>query len=735
MYKKTICFILVFSFAVLFCGCVVRREYTREDDTFAEACIKNINGIPMLFADGNRINPILFAVNEAYSENFDSSSVVYRQTKAAIDNGVNILRVQVPVIPKSPDQTQKYLDQTIKNIRNISPDVYILLYYRCWEPSVELFSGDNNYDLFIDQNGVPAELGSMCSTKYLERAKTISETLITAVKNNSDASDMVIGYFPSGNGCEWFLPDGRYDCSNAVLDKYRLFLKNKYNTDKDLSSAWGDTKATFQNIQIPTDVYYVLGNENPLKTTLLTEPIHQKYVDFIDFYQGAESNFILELSKFIKDQTYNRSLLGFYYGYYFEIDNPLSGVFDIETLLTSSSIDFFCGPVSYQDRNEGGAGMSMSLLNSIHANGKLWIDESDYRSPIQTAEGSDNGNVGAMNPISSKEALIEVVKRQFGKQMIYNTGTWWLDLLDKGWWDDEEFWQLNKQLTNLYSEYIENKKYKTPEVAFIYDSGATRIMTNFRQTWNGIFQDVRDDIARTGCSVGFYTIDDLANGRCMGAKLYIITTPWRISHETSLKINKVLENGSQTVLWLYGNGETSKSDFELMSGFSLEKADIENTKFQINFTPEAYNLFNNMSIKNYNMSSLYSLYFDVASQNKALGVVDNKNLFSYCSEKNSFFWGGQNIPDWLFKVITDHAGVNIFDSNKNVVYADDSLLVLHSGRSKQTNIVFPNQCDVYDYFDKKWYFDVKSINVLLEARQTKYFFFGKKSELQYLLKL
>lgn len=45
------------------------------------------------------------------------------------------------------------------------------------------------------------------------------------------------------------------------------------------------------------------------------------------------------------------------------------------------------------------------------------------------------------------------MRRQYGKQMVYNSGTWFLDLIDKGWWDDEDFWQEAQSLSELAAAY------------------------------------------------------------------------------------------------------------------------------------------------------------------------------------------------------------------------------------------------------------------------------------------
>ena len=62
--------------------------------------------------------------------------------------------------------------------------------------------------------------------------------------------------------------------------------------------------------------------------------------------------------------------------------NAVSGHFNMQALLNCEDVDCIAGPVSYNDRNEGGIGAYMSAAQSVLASGKLWFDESDYRTPV-----------------------------------------------------------------------------------------------------------------------------------------------------------------------------------------------------------------------------------------------------------------------------------------------------------------------------------------------------------------
>ena len=74
------------------------------------------------------------------------------------------------------------------------------------------------------------------------------------------------------------------------------------------------------------------------------------------------------------------------------------------------------------------------------------------------------------------------------------------------------------------------------------------------------------------------------------------------------------------------------------------------------------------------------------------------------------------------------AGVNVFSQTNDVIYADGSLVVFHSSEDGEKTLNFPSVCDVYDYFENKWYIGVRSITFSADSGDTKYLFYGNRSD-------
>lgn len=291
----------------------------------------------------------------------------------------------------------------------------------------------------------------------------------------------------------------------------------------------------------------------------------------------------------------------------------------------------------------------MSLISSVTANGKLWIDEADYRSPIHTAPGNDNAGVGLEGGIGNKTELKEIVRRQYGKQLAYGTGVWFLDLIGKGWWDDKDIWQEIHALQDLTGKYASIKSNQAPEVALVYDSAAVRLLGD---PWNvavDIYQDIRDKIARTGLSYGLYTTQDVANGFVDDAKLYIMMTPWRMDKNTTDKLKKVLHRSGVTTMWLYGYGDTDPVQFKQLTGMTINRTAGSKKSLQVEMTADAGKTLPGMGGKTIpNARQAYERYFVEDSGVNVLGrYADGKQVAVAAVSRdgwNSLFYGGFHLP-------------------------------------------------------------------------------------------
>jgi hypothetical protein len=90
--------------------------------------------------------------------------------------------------------------------------------------------------------------------------------------------------------------------------------------------------------------------------------------------------------------------------------------------------------------------------------------------------------------------------------------------------------------------------------------------------------------------------------------------------------------------------------------------------------------------------------FPVAAVNDAQGTVHNNST--------SHFYDSRTFDVTRIRDLARQAGVHVFvdDDHEDVLYANESLIVLHSGSSGRRTLRLPQKCDVTDLVSgKTWH--------------------------------
>ena len=293
----------------------------------------------------------------------------------------------------------------------------------------------------------------------------------------------ILAYHACGQS-EWFgnaYREEGADYSKANLRAFQAWLKNQYKTDAALAAAWSKPGLTFDKAQIPPlekGRFPVPTFTSPSgkKIHVFYDPQKEKdWVDFSRYTNEAVSQRIMDIAKLIKKETGGKKLTLFFFGYTFDLPSSINGHIDIERLLNCPDVDMFASPLSYWDRMEGGSAGFMSVVDSITAHGKLWINEDDMRTHLMTEKL--RGPDGKFNPISIPTKNLEetswFLQRNLSALIVHRTGTWWMDLCAWGAFNDPSLWKIFTEKGNpLYSEIYAHPTPYRPEVAIVIDPRA-----------------------------------------------------------------------------------------------------------------------------------------------------------------------------------------------------------------------------------------------------------------------
>ena len=701
-------------------------------DNMADARVVTVNGRPRLYINGRLTQPIMFYGNNL-GHNWDG---IEREIAKAGNNDIHVVGVGLNI--KKP-LLHTELNRVMKMVLNNNPDAYIILRISPWW-NAEDFGLDGSIHNYKNQKGEIWPIASLGSDAWYDKAKTLIRKTINTILETPEYAERVIGYhFCAGDTGEWFGPrywDGDIDCSQVNTEKFREYLKEKYQDLSKLREAWGDENLTFESVEVPSSMVGLGPGYDRFKDdeTIMFDKSKRVYIDYLDYYNGLIAGRIAGFAEVVKKETGGRSLAVTFYGYHTEVRVPASGSFGLGRLLECPEIDVISGPVSYADRNEGGIGAYMPFVSTVASAGKLWFDEADYRSPIRTSAGFEAG-VGDEGNIASLELLIEVAKREIGKCMVFNTGAWFFDLVARGWYDDDGFWREISRLQDLYEKYaVYQTHMETPEVAVILDERAMNISGDPWQMGSDLMGDFRHELYRSGLSFGMYLIEDVIDNRVPDARLYIMLNPWRIDEESAENIAKVVNRPGKTSLWVYGSGMTDEESFEKMSGFRLKKVYNVNGANHVRFNEKALEMLNYIEKETVFGSEVDVLYTVDTEDAVTLGkYTDIEGAGMAALERNDFksvFLGNTRLSREILRSIGEYAGANVFIDTNETFYACHGLAVLHTNSDGRKTVSFSETLDVYDYFNDKWYTGVNSYTFNAEKYHTYYLFYGNKEEFQ-----
>ena len=522
-----------------------------------EAQIKSINGKPQLWVNDEFVVPFLSFVNSD-ADNPISRIINDRQVSYAATYGnIHLHQVNASAWKEKESWNFSRLDEALMRIVRNDPDGFILLRLDLSRECLTEYYDSTEQVRYVD--GSYGDQVSIASEAWQRNAMDILTTTINYIQGHTEYASRVIGYnFTAGGGREWFqynFVESGIDVSDANMDRFKAWLEKKYDTPPPIGALYDKLKNGW--IAGTDRVYY----------TRLDDP---EVLDYLDYYNEMVAGVITKFASLIKKATDRKAIVGIYYGYQLELPDARSGHFALNTILSNQDIDFLTSPVCYQNRNEGGLGAEMTLIDAIHSRGKLYLYECDFRSPHNSldryvGEGIDRS-------IANHDYLVQVFRRQLGYQILKGSGGWTYDLVGRGWYDHIDFWKEINHLTELYRWYEQFRPPAAPQVVLIVNEEGLKYASDPWKISKYMLNYLRDELYKTSVQFGMYTLNDLLEGRVPGsATLYFMVGMLDVDDKLANKLTKILHKKGKTAVWLWDFGQTPHSVVYQLTGMALEK--------------------------------------------------------------------------------------------------------------------------------------------------------------------
>jgi len=663
------------------------------------------DGVVTLVRNKRVIPPVFFFSTAPDERRLNN---VLEEIRYASENGVNnfIHLVELEVDRGSVNDAVGFAGYMLKKTLEINPEAQVM--FRV------VFVAKQGWEKEFPRAKFTAEGGGIAEPSFSDDDywKTAEECLVSFVNKvrQLDGGKNILGVHLERG--EWFFADGwGYDTSVAAQDKFREWLKVRYRNDTvTIRAAWFDGQVQFDTVSIPQ--YRKSGWHNS-EEFVRTDRKARRWVDYHLFMSDVIVERITQLAFAAKKASEGYFLIGVSYGYTFEWSHPANGHLSLGKLLRVPEVDFIAGPPSYKNREPGGTAAYPTAIDSVALNGKLFISEEDFKTPISGRQEPDD-----FNPvIKTPQALDSVHWRGAGGALAHQSGVCWMDLWGNGWLSTPSIWERAKRIREAMIRRGMAPP-TDPEVAVYIDERSLAYLVD-RKAFKLLVQDVREAVLRSGMSVGFYLLSDLAHReKFPESKLNIFVNAWDLRPEVRQAIKTRLQKDDKVLFWLYAaglfdGGREAIERVREVTGIALKPQPFA-CKPGTTLVNRRHPLSEALPEKLMQQGGqLEPSYFAIPEESEVLGEYSQTGLPSFVSRRfasdrgenngwTSVFLGEPIVTPALLKALGQVAGAHVWNYHEDLVHVRPPFLTVHCTQAGTRMITLPDKWSAYNLTSDEW---------------------------------
>lgn len=610
---------------------------------------------------------------------------------------------------------------------------------------------------------------SLSSAKWRKDAAQALENFIEEVEK-LPCAEHVIGYFlAAGNTSEWYYPkdsvlrdEGLYgDHSHAFRLEFGRVLREVYGTEEALRAAWRDSAASFEKPSIPgiEERNYTwidaevtrLAQSSPTPSpgngtnvgSFLDADKHQAVADFYRAWHEGTANSIIHFAKVVKKKTAGRLITGAFYGAYGctnFIEMGTAGA--ILKVLDSGVIDFLAAPGLYENRQPGGYMSQREFHESFRLRGRIFISEDDTQTHLAGLIHRENGGTYSI------QDTLDVMKRDFGRNLCEDLHAWWFDMAKEGgWYDHPDILSLIRRQQDVARKAYATDRRKQNQVALIYDQDSTRYVS--QRTTNDLCHLFRiHEVHRIGAPVDYYFHDDLALDNMPDYRLYVFVNVFVLTGAEREAIAAKLRRNGQVALWMYAPGfirpdaspKLSVEHMQDLIGIRMAKTDNAwNPRLRLERPPHKalagvdldrlYGFVDRPILCSWERlgpkpaTRLYPMFYPDDPKAEILGrFLSNGKPAVALREMDgwtSIYWGAKIVQSDILRAVARFAGCHIYSESDDCVSANRRFVSIHAKNAGSRRLRFPRPCCPYEIYQGKAYGkNVDSIELNMRLGET-----------------
>lgn len=376
------------------------------------------------------------------------------------------------------------------------------------------------------------------------------------------------------------------DTGPAMTKAFKAWLQRKYKNKTALRKAWNDRSIDFDLVVAPDTSERRFTSDGVFR-----DPAKERTViDYFECQQELLADNIIHFCRTIKESWPRPIITGVFYGYFFMMFSrqATGGHLEMDRMLRSPYIDYFSAPQSYWGgaREMGGSGQSRGLIESCHLHKKLWLEEMDQATRVNSASPeseSDKIQPGMAEAINDD---ITIMTRNLAHPFARGAGLWFYDFgpnQRSGSWDHPGMLSKIKELKSLYDSVLHEPYQSDADVLIVYDD---KSYYQFHSSWNPISENSIDqfsgELHRSGAMFDNVYLTDLPLVELKKYKIIIFANVWVITKEQRKFINENILNQNLSVLWNYMPGYSNEEKLSIdhvadLVQMKLERLELKDT--------------------------------------------------------------------------------------------------------------------------------------------------------------
>jgi hypothetical protein len=644
-----------------------------------------------------------------------------QQVRLARDAGLHLFSFGIPMPWPRPGQNPDFgeVDRAIETTIREDPRALLLPRFNMPPPEWWLAQHPGDRMLFDDGQTVSVSMAS-------EAWRAEMQVHLRALVRHCEAryGDHMLGYHPCGQHTgEWFYERSweprLSDFSPAMNAGFRKWAENRYRTVEALRQAWNNPDLSFESVQVPT-----AEQQRHTALGLFRDPKTERpVIDYFLYKQIAMEEPLEMMARVIKDETRGKKLTCFFYGYLFDMHGiPMgpqnSGHLAMARMLQCPDVDILCSPISYLDRELGGAGMFMSAVDSVRGHGKLWLNEDDTRTYLTPPESG-------FGRVDTPEGTYWVHQRNFAQLWPRRLAAWYMDLGGIGWLNGKDLWDNIGRLQRFYQEHLTEPACWAPEVALIVDEDSPNYAASTIELACPLVYEMRSQYFRMGAPFGIYLLSDLVAGKVPPAKVYFFANCYRLdAHQREALLQATR---GKTAVWFYGGGflgdKASDKNMIQMTGLHLRRGSPECGRVTPEQAPQG--LAAGLQQPFRNETTLDPLWVVDDPGAEIIGRYPSGAPAVAAKQTPDglrVYVGALHCPAKLLRNILTASDVHVYSDSDDVLLTDGQFLSLTATSPGQKHLSFPHACTVINALDGQPVAqDVRHLDLDLQLGETRMF--------------